>query len=669
MQRVLWVGFSQGHGWLLVAGTALGLSCLLALSFVNLVEAGTSNAVAAPQLTTPITTTAATHLYFPLVQGRTPAQVILAAAHIDSAISGEPDEALLLWNVSGPPQPLAGWQIEAGTRHATFPLTSTLMLHSGQRLWCTATATTFRTTFGEEPACEWATDSDPQVEDLTGKLILGNTGGSIQLFNDKGQVVDTLLYGNEEQPATGWAGKPAQLYTRGVLPAVGQVWQRKRDPLTNGWLDSDQASDWAGDLADLTWGRQVRLPGWQGWDQTDLGWPTSGVATATVTLLVGPEGLYQPLADLFSQATNSIDLSIYTLEHRELTQRLADAASRGVQVRMLLEGSPPGGISDFQKWCVAQIAAAGGDVRYAAPLAEAPKGYRTRYRYTHAKYGLIDNRLALNGTENFGYDSMPITPTVAVGGRRGYYLITDAPPVIVGLRQIFSADWAPDRFLDLQPYQADHPKYGSPPADFVVPPLPAAYAVTEAPFRQATAVTGSSRFSVISAPENALRPDTGLFALIQRAGAGDEILVEQLYENKYWGDNTSNPIADPNPRLQALIDAARRGASVRLLLDSFFDDPEALRNNRTTVEYLRTIAAAETLDLEARLGNPTLGGIHAKILLFRLGGERWTAIGSLNGSEISHKLNREVMTLTDTPAIYARLAAVFWWDWAHSPGE
>jgi hypothetical protein len=38
--------------------------------------------------------------------------------------------------------------------------------------------------------------------------------------------------------------------------------------------------------------------------------------------------------------------------------------------------------------------------------------------------------------------------------------------------------------------------------------------------------------------------------------------------------------------LQLLIDAALRGPKVRLLLDSFFDQPEANRSNRATVEYL-----------------------------------------------------------------------------------
>ncbi len=91
------------------------------------------------------------------------------------------------------------------------------------------------------------------------------------------------------------------------------------------------------------------------------------------------------------------------------------------------------------------------------------------------------------------------------------------------------------------------------------------------------------------------------------------------------------------------LDAARRGARVRLLSDSFFDGGGALRSNRATVDYVRSIAAAEGLDLDARLGNPTGGGIYAKLVLVRVGGETWSAVGSLNGGEVSHKINREVV--------------------------
>ncbi|MFN8491661.1 MAG: phospholipase D-like domain-containing protein [Caldilineaceae bacterium] len=650
-----------GLCWLLVCWIACHFAPCAALAAAPKQNAWPASA---PRiiLTLPVTSAVTAQVYLPLAWGAPSSRLLITGAYIDSTLSGEPDEAILLWNAGGSSQPLAGWRLTTATRQATFPVTSTLALKPGERLWCTAQASAFQTSFGEKPACEWAADTDRTVLKLDGKLTLPNSGGRLQLLNATGQVVDTFIYGDEQQPASGWTGVAAQLYTRGVLPSAGQVWQRKFNPQTGEPIDSDRAADWASDVADLDWGRRVRMPGWQGWGATDLAWPVSGSATTSVTVAVGPEGLYQPLANALATAAHSIDLSIYQLEHRELAQTLAAAAQRGVHVRVLLEGSPPGGITALQKWCVATVAGAGGEIRYSAVAEDAPKGYRTRYRFVHAKYGLIDQRLALVGTENLTYDSMPITQTVAVGGRRGFYLITAAAPVVTGLSQIFAVDWAPDRFFDLHPFDATHAKYGGPPADFTFPPLPA-YAVAQSPFRTPVTVAGTARFSVISAPENAMRPDAGLNALIRRAGAGDEILLEQLYENKNWGDSTSNPIADPNPRLQALIEAARRGARIRLLLDSFFDDSEVLRSNRATVDYVRALATAEGLDLDARAGNPTLGGIHAKIVLVRLGNERWSAVGSLNGGEISYKLNREVVVLTDLAGVYDRLAEVFAWDW------
>ena len=138
-------------------------------------------------------------------------------------------------------------------------------------------------------------------------------------------------------------------------------------------------------------------------------------------------------------------------------------------------------------------------------------------------------------------------------------------------------------------------------------------------------------------------------------------------DHKYWGGGQSNPITHPNPRLEMVVDAARRGATVRVLLDSFFDDEDALRSNRATADYLNTLAANEGLDLQAATGNPTGGGIHMKLVLIQVGGETWTALGSLNGGEVSHKLNREVVLLVDHPAVYARLSEVFLHDWAHNP--
>jgi hypothetical protein len=67
--------------------------------------------------------------------------------------------------------------------------------------------------------------------------------------------------------------------------------------------------------------------------------------------------------------------------------------------------------------------------------------------------------------------------------------------------------------------------------------------------------------------------------------------------------------------------------------------------------------------MRARTGNPTGDGIHAKCVLAQIDGVKWSAVGNLNGGEISYKVNREVVLMTDDLLVYTRLFAVFEHDW------
>jgi len=86
-------------------------------------------------------------------------------------------------------------------------------------------------------------------------------------------------------------------------------------------------------------------------------------------------------------------------------------------------------------------------------------------------------------------------------------------------------------------------------------------------------LNGNFNFEIVQSPENSLRDSDALLGMVAHAGGASRVLIEQLYEYKYWGPTSSNPIVDPNPRLEAYIAAARRGAVVRLLLDSVYNDP------------------------------------------------------------------------------------------------
>ena len=70
---------------------------------------------------------------------------------------------------------------------------------------------------------------------------------------------------------------------------------------------------------------------------------------------------------------------------------------------------------------------------------------------------------------------------------------------------------------------------------------------------------------------------------------------------------------------------------------------------------------------EARRRNPTGQGIHNKMVLAQIGGQGWAVVGSLNGGEVSAKLNREMALLVGSDKVYTYLADVFWYDWDVTP--
>jgi phosphatidylserine/phosphatidylglycerophosphate/cardiolipin synthase-like enzyme len=53
--------------------------------------------------------------------------------------------------------------------------------------------------------------------------------------------------------------------------------------------------------------------------------------------------------------------------------------------------------------------------------------------------------------------------------------------------------------------------------------------------------------------------------------------------------------------------------------------------------------------------------------LAQIAGRGWVTVGSLNGSETSAKLNREMALKVASDAAYAYLSEVFWYDWGVTP--
>lgn len=580
----------------------------------------------------------------------------------DGLASGDADEAFALHNPGYNSVWLRGWQVSDGEGAVTLP---DLTLAGGDILWCARQATAFIVQWAQTPACEYGGDTDPAVPDAVGSApFLANAGDELVLRAPTGPVADSVVFADGNTATVGWQGPAVDYYRRhSRFVTAGQVFYRLFDPATGrAWPDTDTAHDWAQGNPDPVRGRRAA---YVGWDWVTFAQPVwvENPAGMRGELFIAPDNSYAGIAAALASAEDSIWLETYDLEHRPLVEVLAAKARAGFEVRVLLEGGPVSGLTHMTRWAAQQIVAAGGRVHF---MVNDSGITDDRYAYQHAKFAIIDGRRLLVSTENVNHDAMP--PDAADGetlGRRGYAVLLTEPALVARAQAIFLADNDPTH-ADILAWQPGHPTYGAPPPGFVMP-RPTDRSGYPVRYPDPLRFDDMTAAVLFTAPESSLHPSP-LLELLARAGPGDVILVQQLYEHPFWGSGATTPAEDPNPRLEALIAAARRGAQVRVLLDRFFDTPTDPRSNAATVAYVNAIAQREGLDLIARLGNPTGLGIHAKLHLLTLSSSeragRWVVLGSLNGSEVSHKLNRELAVALASDTAHARLSEVFWADWA-----
>lgn len=587
------------------------------------------------------------------------AQVVIDAIFYDGYEASDTDEAIALRNLGSTSVNLSQWSIHDGGS-STAILPETVSLQANETLWITHNGTAFKRQFGFAPDFE-TTDSDPTIANLTGTWPgFANSGDEVILLDANQRLVDVVVYGGGDTTQTGWAGTAVQPYSvPNVFATEGQILYRKRNQQTGQVVaDTNMAQDWAQEPTDVINGRKVRYPGWD----LDAFFQTVNVTeTAVLTVAVAPDNAFDVLSQQIQAASQSIEIATLTFEHIALANDLVAALERGVAVTLLLEGAPVGGLDDHERYVCQQIEAAGGACWFM--IRDDAQRIHDRYRFQHAKFMIIDGQKAAISSENFSPRSYPNDDkTDGTNGHRGVVLITTASTVVAHLQTLFAHDLDPATHQDLFRWQATHPTYGAPPAIFS-PLTETGGSGYEVRYPSPLVINGSFPFEIVQSPESSLRDEDGLLGLVNQAGAGDTVLVQQLSERPFWGTSSSNPVDDPNPRLESYINAARRGAEVRLLLDSYFDTPSATNSNTATCDYIEEVAYQEQLNAACRVANPTGLGIHNKMVLVRISGQGFVHVGSINGSEQASKGNRELALQVQSNAAYALLADMFTRDW------
>jgi uncharacterized repeat protein (TIGR01451 family) len=599
--------------------------------------------------------------------GASEATVLIAAVLADGYVpSTEDDEAVQIVNAGSAPVDLTDWRLDdsgGDTSYASFGPSLSAALDPGQSLWLAHSASDFYDSFGFRPDYETA-DTDPTVPDLDGYWPgYANGGDEVVLLDESGAIIDALIYGTgdpDEVGAAHWSGATLD-YLDGARNN-GQIFARKRDPTpgnSQNLLDTNTEADWIesespgaplyghvneGDI----YGKRVMYPAWT---SERFSRTLRVTTTARLTVGVAPDNIYDTIVAELEQAQESMYIEGYALTNVHFGRVITDLiAGRGLSVTVLLDTASYS--ENREKWICQKIEEAGGQVYLMHNLDETK-----RYRSQHSKFIILDERVVVIGSENYGYGAMPVDDkSDGTCGNRGAVLITDAEPVVEWALDIFRADANPER--------NDVARWGTrgfdPPPVGYTPPVTTGGGSGYSPLApQPLTVEGEMFFEVIQSPETSLSFQEGLIGLLRRAGPGDTILVEMLDEDQHWGGASGNIADDPNPRLEAYIQAARDEATVRVLLD----EEISVGGNRETVDYLNAIAVTETLDLQARAQNPTGAGIHNKMVLARIGGKGYVFVSSINGTLSSNRLNRELGLLVQSDAAYEYLKRIFDFDW------
>jgi phosphatidylserine/phosphatidylglycerophosphate/cardiolipin synthase-like enzyme len=571
-----------------------------------------------------------------------------------------------------------------GNRVLRFP--DGAQIPPGGEIWVAASAVGFRMAFGESPAFE-ATNADPKVPDLdppNGFLWLNEGYGTVALVDRRGYAVDFVAWQGPKQDMfkdgafddVPWSGGPVAIKENTIYGWTGRVLARARDTAGKVLPDTDRPADWPVGFSQTTLGtrptHRVELAG----QSHFVSRPLTNVR-AKVLATSAPDNNYAALIAAFDAAKRDLRVRVYELTNPKIADALIKTKKRGVDVKVFLEGSPVGGISDQSRWLTDKLFKAKIPVHYLAT----PKGspLAPRYRYDHSKYVLVDDRLCVIGTENYGRTGVPVVNTF---GNRGWMVHVENPAFVRQLRDVWDHDYRPSEMIDTLSIDfAPDDSYGLPYRDPAFTPsdkIPSG--LYPSPVKPVQ-VDDVMNLELVLSPDTSLNEESAIIGMINRAKTS--LILEQNSVLPFWskkskkGDKNAKDDKDdkddevvriPSLPLQAVIAAARRGVKVRVLLDGTWYNAESVdeRDNDDTVRLLNDLRTNEGLDVSAKVINlqsTHLEKIHAKGVIVD---DREVFIGSINWSENSFEGNREVGVIVTHPKIAGYYADLFRRDWSQS---
>ncbi|HTY47883.1 MAG TPA: phospholipase D-like domain-containing protein [Methanomassiliicoccales archaeon] len=344
---------------------------------------------------------------------------------------------------------------------------------------------------------------------------------------------------------------------------------------------------------------------------SDVGW---------VSAFTCPEGMRDAIVNELRYVQKRVCIAIYQIGDEAVGAELLALRAKAVEVKILVEGEPVGGRPSTEERLLEALHLAGCDVR----LIESFEGYR-RYDFLHCKYAVIDSRRVLLTSENWMADSLD--------DNRGWGVSVESPQIASWFEDLFNRDFNSSR-LDIVPWTSNSSGEGRAFESLIAPEGPGhSYRANV----EAICSPGGSEPEIISVIENATR----------------RILVQQL---------SIEPKLASGRVVKALLDAAGRGVSVRVLLDgSYFSVGQAGTNDDVARALMAKAEALGLTQFRAATCTPyhDFSVIHNKGLVV----DDTVLVSSINWGTGPFDRNRETGLVIESAELASFFASAFEEDW------
>jgi cardiolipin synthase len=350
-----------------------------------------------------------------------------------------------------------------------------------------------------------------------------------------------------------------------------------------------------------------------------------------VEMLVNGAAFYRALFEAIAAAERQLHVQFYIIQPDEtgvsLRDRLAEAARRGVEVRVLYDAVGSSKLDD-EFWL--PLTREGGTATAFNPVSFFTSRLRRRDRIdfrNHRKLVIVDGRIGFTGGINIGREYLGRDPEV--GHWRDTHLRVEGPAVL-SMQEVFALDWS----VACEEQQCEYASW------FVLP-------------------------SIV--------PEGALVQIVDSGPDSEWAPVEQIYfqaiscaERRLW---LSTPYFVPSAPIEAaLVAAAMRGVDVRLLVPRRPDSFVVGLASHTYFELLLRAGARVFLyegPRRRRFGRSPArqGFLHAKTMVV----DSWMAtVGSANMDMRSFRLNFELNAFVFDAPFCDGMASQFELDLEHA---